>query len=218
MIVLSRQKLKIFVSRPKFLLTVGVLLGALFCIIQNPIEKRVLQTGAALQFAGVLTIAWGIRQTRKDFGLPGLVDYGREWLREIINGPKTQIICATGISSSASVGGASITIEGYAPTLTLEGRIAALEANQKSLEERLDRVASDTQRRISDQVARLAVEIENRERGDRDQAERLKRAHTGGLTLSVAGTTWVLVGTILSGFPDWITCLFSFGPVTSCTL
>ncbi len=73
--------------------------------------------------------------------------------------------------------------------LTLEDRIAALEGNQKKLKERVEHVASDSQRMFSEQADKLSAEIGARERGDREQAEQLKLAHTGGLTLSVMGTT-----------------------------
>jgi hypothetical protein len=166
-------------------------------------EVRVRVVGMVLQLSGISSVAVGINDAQKRLGGKPILKRVRGYLAVLFKRPQRHTGFAA-IAEGKDTTTADLTVGKRAPdpnTLSIEGRIATLEAESREQRGKLE----DTQRL-------LALEAAARERGDsevRTTGERslgelrelLEETQTSGVTLSLAGLVWLVVGTVMTSIP-----------------
>lgn len=196
-----------WLTEPKLLwLTLVVLIGSFLCAffpVTN--EPRIRIVGLALQLFGVMTVAWGVSETRKLFGRPSIFSIALEWLKRF---PPFR----RGIVLSAGTG--EYSLEGFSakanvwsnpgPNPSLEERVLIVEMNINNLRDR----TSQIEQQVDEETrARQQAEISDRqarEQADQDTRHKLELTETGGLHISLMGILWLSVGLILSSMSNEI--------------
>jgi len=179
------------------------LLVALLFVSSFQFSELGFQVGAGLlQLFGVGTVALGIRQTRRQFGRPGVLAHARRWLMSFpsFQPPIIRGSVGTALESSYAIA------RGYgwknAPDgASAEERIAALEENVRGLDGRLNQTEKELREQLDAQLVKLESEQVARAGADREISARLEATETGGLTLSLVGTVWIVVGIVLGTAP-----------------
>jgi hypothetical protein len=162
------------------------------------LEPRIRITGGFLQVAGILTVAYGIRETRLLFRKQGLLESATDWLSRF---PwKTRAVEGSGLVALAPL---RLSAEGYVTKVAGEGasvekRLSALESNLKDLNERHDQTRRDLNQEVRDRKSALDTERGDRIAGDDVTRRTLEAAETGGLNISVMGAVWLTLGVMLS--------------------
>lgn len=175
-----------------------------FSLRRGVTEPEIRYTGMALQLLGVGTVIFGIRDTRKLFELPGVVDWTRAWLRRIpVFGGRVVNISGHATGAAFGVAGRLHGTVSAPPGATVEQRLNALEQDAKLVKARMDHVEKEMDRKFRDHEAKLRQEQEERTREVQRINLRQMAAHTGGLSISLLGAWFLLVGVALSAFaPD----------------
>ena len=167
-------------------------------------------TGMWLQLMGLGTVAYGLRETRKLFRLPSLIDGALAWLRTF---PPFRVgrQVALGSVNIALTGNASLTGQGLVSAsakTTLEDRVAALE---KKLSQ-TNVLIQETQRKLEEErrnrTNALDAERRTREAGDDQTHKLLQEATAGGLHLERVGVTWLFLGVTLASGSSEIVRIF----------
>lgn len=158
-------------------------------------EARIRLTGMFLELLGLATVAWGLRETRKRFGEPGLLQLAMGWLNEFPAFHRhVQLMAGSG---EFKIGGTSATlfVGTVSATTSLEERVSLLE-------KKVDQINSAIQKKIDEEAEKQkrAVEAErvSRETGDKSNRDLLKEAMAGGLHLETMGVLWLFFGLALS--------------------
>jgi hypothetical protein len=199
------------------LLVMGAVVAAVAGYIVGiwfPGHETFLRTmGGVLQFFGVGSVAWGISEVRRSFGLPsttaefmaywlGLARVSAQRIWRAVRRPKPHRVIGTGTtgweSLSASSKGRGRVRSG--PNASIEERIAHLERLIDSAEDRLDRAEDDLQREIQQRVQAIASERQAREADTKEIRQRLETFALGGVRLQTIGLLWLLVGIGLSNW------------------
>lgn len=169
------------------------------CFRPGTPEPVIRITGLVLQALGVLTVVWGIVQTRRFFRRPPVLSRVLGWLRAA---PfrKRRAITAT---ASATLGGGTGKVRAYAShgagvNLTVEGRLDALEKNLAGVHQRI----TGLEREYDHDLRNLG----ERTRGESDSlSDQLGYVHgrfeefgTSGIHISAVGAVWLFIGLILS--------------------
>jgi len=162
-------------------------------------EPRIRITGMCLELLGLGTVAYGLREIRKLFNQPSMIEVALQWLGSF---PKfkfeARIVAGTG---HIELGGAAVTAFGtasLAATVSLEERVAFLEKglNQTNV------LIHETQRKIEDEARKrgstLDAERREREAGDTKNHKLLQEAMAGGLYLETTGVLWLFCGITLA--------------------
>lgn len=193
-----------------FWTTIAIVVAAIGLAIRpGATEFEVRLIAAALQLLGVIEVSVGIRDTRRLFGRPGIVEYTRDWWKRFPTGSKTLHVGTGHVvlqPLEANLRGTALRFPGAdAP---VEERLAALEHNLGESAKRLDRTEADINRVAQEHRERL--DNESRLRAEADAANRklVEVTQTGGLALSTAGAVWLVLGIVLGAFPEEIAGLF----------
>ena len=150
-----------------FWLMVAVLLAAgVVAFWPETTEPRIRITGWILELFGLGTVAWGLQDTRRQFGRPDFLTIVRAWWARR---PKMRQQVVTGTGHAAGGGTASAT--GYAwhgtpSNPTLEDRVAALEANIRGVDEHVDQVHRELRQEVTARDEALFSERHAREKED----------------------------------------------------
>jgi hypothetical protein len=185
-------------SEPKIVwLCFSVAAAAILIAIWGPFEAepRVRWVGMGLQLAGIGTVAWGVRQTRLLFNRPSIAQQAKAWLARRPKRRDVHLVTGTGglrMGGSAALGFARA-VPG--PDTPIEQRVRLLEADVTRLYEQ----QADAVRRLNAEADARALQIadEGRARETEDAAlrSRLDASATGGLTISLVGLVWLMLGT-----------------------
>src|SRR6476619_4965178 len=72
------------VVRPRIAWITGLVLlvAVIYSFELVPSENSIRYAGLALQISGIVTVMWGIRETRKLFGLPSMFKDVNQWIRD----------------------------------------------------------------------------------------------------------------------------------------
>jgi len=190
-------------------LTIAVLLAAVVVAFWPEMtEPRVRITGWALELFGLGTVAWGIRETRRQFGRPDIFANFRAWWARR---PKLRHHVAAGAMHGS--GGAIASATGYLshgtpPNPTLEDRIVALEANLQGVNEHVDQVQREFHKEVVARDEALSSERQAREKEDTEIKQKLESVETGGLDVSMMGVVWLAIGLTFSTIPNELVCVF----------
>ena len=193
-----------------FWLTVAVLLAAVVVAFWPEMtEPRVRITGWALELFGLGTVAWGIRETRRQFGRSDILENFRAWWARR---PKLRQQVVAGAAAFAA-GRASVSGTGYAShgtplNPTLEDRVVALEANVRVANERVGQVQRELHKEVVARDEAFSSERRTREKEDTKIKQKLESVETGGLYVSMMGVVWLAVGLTFSTIPNELVCVF----------
>ena len=162
-------------------------------------EPRIRLSGMVLELAGLLTVAWGLGETRKHFHQPSLFAGVRayitrfpSWRRHIVLRAEAAAFLAAG--SSTMTGRVTTSQEAG----TIEDRVTFLEkqvARLSTEQLEINRKFTDAERKHE---ASIQSESEKREVGDAHTRKQLEEAVAGGLHLEMTGAAWILVGIVLA--------------------
>lgn len=182
--------------------TLAVVAAALWISFGLGTEKTVRLSGVGLQLLGIAAAAFGIRDTRRMFGKPSLLQSIRSWFaaRPKRNGT-AHIVGAVGLASATSFGRASGSV-GTPAGAPIQQQIDALEKNLRALDGRLNTAEGAIETNQRDLDAKLASEAADRAEADRLLGLRIEAAQTDGLSLAAAGALWLAVGIVLSTAPN----------------
>lgn len=165
----------------------------------NTSEAIIRLTGLVLQLLGILTIAWGISETRALFGYPSLTLKIRKWLNRFPFLPRKPINATLNASALVLTGNARAYVthaSGENPTV--EARIDALERNVVLINERINSIYQEMDKEMRNVTDKIRREEETRRTEDLSIRKRLEAAGAGGIHISAIGASWLFVGVILS--------------------
>lgn len=180
-------------------LSVGVIGVALVVSLRpHTPEPTIRLSGLVLQLMGVVTVLWGIRETRSSFGRPPVLHQVRAWLRAFPLRRRSVVIAA----GTASIGAFAGTVHAHVvssagPNATTDERLAALERNIDLLHERISATQLELDRNSNDLKNALRQEAGTRLANDQALGIRIEDTGTGGLHISAIGASWFFAGTIL---------------------
>jgi len=161
-------------------------------------EPVIRLTGLVLQLLGVLTVAWGISETRALFGLPSIASNIKAYFKAA---PffGSRVVTATGSASiklTAKSRGYGTHGPGEHPTL--ESRLDSLEENVGLIHQRITGLEHEYDQELSKLAERIREENHSRAREIGALRALLEALGTGGIHISVVGAVWLSVGLILS--------------------
>lgn len=161
-------------------------------------EEQAAVVGALLQLCGILTVAWGLHESRKLFNRESLLSR----LRGAFRRPRQYevsleagVYAHDGVDASTRVRSPEVA--------TVEERLAALERRVDEAEAAI-RQAEDRAREGEAELRKaLSKEASDRAREDQEIREHIETAVIGGLRVEQAGLIWLLFGVVFASFPSW---------------
>lgn len=152
-----------------------------------------------LQLLGILTVAWGISETRALFGHPTFASKLNQWLARMPLLPRNVVI---GVGS-ANLGMIGFNARGHTsypidPSANIPQRLSALEKNIQLIQDRITQTQAELDKGLSEAKGVLEKERLSREEEDCAIREKLEATGTGGVHISAIGAAWLFVGVILS--------------------
>jgi hypothetical protein len=162
-------------------------------------DLHIRLTGVLLEWLGIGTVAYGVRDTRTLFGLPSFTSMARDWLTRFPPW-RRDVILMTGTGHLEIKGGDAhlevwSNVDAAAP---LERQVQALMNNVNRLRDRLNQMRDEMQKQVREHSEALDQERRVRAKDDEGIQARLKAAETGGLHVTLAGLVWLLLGVVLT--------------------
>ena len=177
-------------------------------LVPVPVADRIRYGGLVFQLLGILAVVSGLRNKRRLFNRPSLIEHVRRWLtRRPRWGARPQVVGAAAmLSASASVSAKASVWRGAKTDAPVEARLAALEANLLTLREEQTETAQELR-----QSARRTDEAVISERRARESAVTLLRSQlegfgVGDLHVEMIGAFWLVLGVVLATIPSEIAC------------
>ena len=199
------------IKKPSVVWLMATVLLAAGCVAFWPetSEPRIRITGWVLELFGLATVAWGLQETRRQFGRPNFLSLVRAWWTDR---PRLRLKITTG-TMHATLGGVTGSATGYqvhgtSPTSTLEDRVVALEANLRGVNERVDQVHRDLIKETFTRKEAFSNERKARENEDSQIRQKLESVETGGLHISMVGVVWLTAGLTFSTVSNELLCIF----------
>lgn len=194
----------------------GLLIAGFFVcwVLSTPGTTRteaVTRLSALLQLAGIIVVAWGIADLRREVGLPTLWAEIRSDVVAFVDqlrGKRSGTVVITGGASFGASGGRARVTVGLPPNATTEQMFEHLQRQVDGLFEATghleDRADREKQER-EDAVKALRSESEQRYT---ELWNKVRNIATGGIRLESVGLVWLTAGTILAGFGAPLSYLF----------
>ena len=195
------KRIASWLAQPKLVwLTAAVLLVALLAALRpSATEPGVRFTGLSLQCLGLLTVLYGIAQTRKLFQRPGLVNLAKVWFLSFPKMRPPAIAAKLGINlGSLSMSGRASVRHLAGPNAGIEDRVRVLESNVEALERRADGLQDQIDRANRERAEALLAERESREKTVHGLAAMLEASETGALDVSLMGLIWLISGLVIT--------------------
>lgn len=169
------------------------------CLRPDTTEPTIRLTGLFLQLLGVLTVVWGIMETRRFFGRPPISSNVRSWLAAApFHRPK--VISAAG---HASLGPLTCKARGYGMHSagehpTVESRLDALEKNIAGVHQRI----TGLEQEYDQEFLKLGAQVRTESNSLKAELHRINGRFeafgTGGVHISAIGAVWIFAGLVLS--------------------
>lgn len=181
-------------------LAVVVLVALISSQLPGSVDDRVRYCGLALQLLGIFTVVSGLRDKRRIFKRPSLLDQARCWLsRRPRWGTRSHAVSVTGAGGIGISGTAKVSVwRGTPPDATVEARLAALEANIATLRTEQAETAEELHKETRKRTEALDLERQARESAARDIGTQLETLGAGSLHLETAGLFWLVSGATLA--------------------
>jgi hypothetical protein len=185
-------------------------LSALIVIVLLGASEAVFRiTGLFLQVFGILTIIWGISETRALFGHASLAAKIKVWLQRF---PlrRRHIVFAVGRGDFAATMGKAraFVTHSAGANPTLDARVEALEKNIASIQNQITAVESELDKEFGKVREEIRNEVQTREADGKKLGEKIEAAATGGIHISAIGASWLFVGVALSTAAPKLAALF----------
>lgn len=193
-----------------WLCTFVVVASMAFALFGGVTEPKIRISGLVLQLCGIGTVVWGLRQTRKLFGRQGFFEHLVEWLKRFPKYEPRSVSFEGNISlPKIQLTGRAHLWQGAGPEAPIEKRLAVVEANLLALDQRLVQVDHRLDAEARNIKSELHQERVLREKEDDETKRKIELSQTGGLSISVMGLVWLLLGVALSTASTEIAKLFS---------
>jgi hypothetical protein len=202
---------------PALWITAFLILFAAPYLFTSPDVERVKWQGTFFQWAGVLSVAWGLADTRSRlFHKTPLRKELWGWIRRlsyIVRPPPPITGFLTASLEGSDVLTAHLSVRENV-TGTTDERIAALAENLS----RVDKTLSELQQAI-DSVKHQAVQRIDSERSERLAEERsirdlLEQATVGGIKLALGGVAFLVVGILFASVPEFVASALQYEGTT----
>jgi len=169
--------------------------------------------GLAFQLLGILTVVSGLRDKRRLFNRPSLVENIRGWMnRRPRWGAKPQTIWVAGTAEgSASCSAKGSVWRGAPPDASVEARLATLEANVATLRAEQAETAKEFQEATRKVNEAVGVERLARESAITALRLQLEGLGAGGIHVEMMGVFWLVVGVVLATVPSEIAVALRWG-------
>jgi hypothetical protein len=152
-----------------------------------------------MDMLGLFTVAWGVAETRKQFGHPSLFKVGIALLRRFPAFNRSITLAASAscqANSSSSARGYQTYGAGENPNV--ESRLAAIEKNISAINERIDATQREMDTEFRNVKTSLSQESQNRASADQAISKQLEVTATGGVHISLMGVVWLFIGVVLT--------------------
>lgn len=132
--------------------------GLVAMFLPGSADDRVRYTGIFLEIFGILTVAVGLRDKRRVFQRPSLIEMLQNWMQRFPRWTaESRTIGLTGVASSESMGsGYAYGWHGLPPEPKVEDHLNALEKNVETVK----RLALDAQAQVQTEATKWGKEIE----------------------------------------------------------
>lgn len=196
----------IWVKKANYLwLALSAVTLSIFYINLNSTEQAVRISGLILQLLGIATVAWGIKETREQFGHPSLLTQGVQWLLDFPPYGGKVVTCSMhGILAGATGNARAHTLHPINPNSSIEERLNSIEKNISLINNRITQAESETDRKTSEISEGLKTEKLTRENSVKEINTKIESTSTGGLHISAIGALWLFAGVTLSTIPNEI--------------
>lgn len=203
-------------TRPAVICVIGIVgcaaVSWLFLPATGAANAKLRICGLFLQLLGLLLIARGIRETRKIFGRPGLLERARGWWRRrpLFNRPRVVNISGVGGIGSAQAFGTASVGRAPNPNATVDERLALLETDVAQIRQQLGETRHELKSEIGAVRTETAANIKALTTADEQTKRLLESVSIGGIDLEIIGLVWLIVGVIAATAPDEILNMFGF--------
>ena len=192
-------------------LAVVAAIGAVALLLAERTEDAIRYSGLVLQLLGAATVVAVLRDKRRVFDRPSLVDHLKNWLTARPRfRPRAQVIAVGGVGSAFASGTATVTTwRGCAADAPVEERVAVLESNVATLRKELWADRKRTREDATKVTTALDQEVRSREAADTAIRQRVEAFGAGGFHIEATGLFWLIVGIVLGTIPAEIAQLFT---------
>jgi len=161
-------------------------------------------SGLILQLLGLITAALGIKDTRKKFGHPSLLDSLWNIVRSMIPAIKNDKVEVNRIDSHLSMSDYSCVRIKAGENSSLERRVKTLEDNFNQTYNQLNEFQYEVKNELSN--VSMGLEKEKTESNKRYKYldKKIELVSTDGLHLATVGVVWLFIGILLSTIPSEI--------------
>lgn len=192
-------------------LTVGVLIATWysprFFVTCKADQIRI--SGYFLQLFGIITVAIGLKNTRKLFNQPNIIERFVTWAKRFPNifaKPQTVNVSGaiTGFGALDATGNVVSSMD-----KSLEDRIKILEANYKQLQTDFEQAQKDFTNKVVNLKDAITAESDIRKKTDTIIQKKLEEFSVGGLHIESMGLVWLILGVTFATLPTEIAYLLS---------
>ena len=191
-----------WVAQPHLVWLVLAVIGLSMALplVGGTAEWKIRLSGLLLQLSGVGTVAYGLRETRRLFGLPVAGSLFRSWFAGFPSWRGHTVLAgstATGFAECSARGHVWTPMNPDASQAELLGAVAQ---NVERLNQRLLHVEAESNAHARTVARAIGDEQEARSRGDAEIRAKLEAAQVGGISISFAGLIWLVFGLAMATF------------------
>ena len=178
----------------------GNILPVIFSTTPVSLISRIHLIGILFQLLGILTVSWGLYETRKIFGRPSLIDQACKWINRFPKFHPGPVFLSFSDTFSLR-DSATLSISEQKPpgkTQSVEERISWLESEYIRTQTRFQGI----EEKLTDHTQSLMTATETLAKkimeGDRQNLKKLEEVSVGGIHLEMFGVICLFLGAILS--------------------
>jgi hypothetical protein len=186
----------LWVTQPLIALCAVMAITIVVAVISSDcLERAIRLSGMALQLAGVIIAAIGLRDTRRAFEDQPTTWEGIKqwWAGRPRFTPPTRIISMAALESGDSFMSGRGRV-GASPTPSLTDRVALLEQQYGQLFDEVGNLGSELKKQVDELTRAIEVERSERSAGDESNKQRMIKALAEGLPLGRVGVGFFLIG------------------------
>jgi hypothetical protein len=165
--------------------------------------------GMMLQLLGVSTVAFGLRNLRREFHRPSITENVLKGFTRVISSfmaPKPISAVMIKVLDDVTLTDAHVATT-VGTEATIDERIVAIEENLTRLRAASQAKIDGVKQELAALEANIAKEADERQAADQATRDALGRVAVGGLHLEKVGLTWLVFGIVGTSVPDEIAAL-----------
>jgi hypothetical protein len=160
--------------------------------------------GTWLQLFGILLVAQGVSELRREFKRPTVVAWMRSRFAAIVQSFKRPDHTLFAGSGSITISGSDATLTVGRGRVTTDERLDPLEREIDHLQRQADEHERKVESKLSEVRAELSKEAQQRIEAHARTNAKLDGLAVGGLHLDVIGLWWLLFATVATSVPDGV--------------